>query len=58
MDERTGSLHLYRNRISEISSVDGQLCALKILADHASLAVTRRYIAGNGEARAKVMDLV
>ena len=42
----------------KFSSVDGSLRDVQMLAGHASLAVTQRYIEGDGEARAKVVELV
>ena len=42
----------------KISSVGGSLRDVQALAGHSSLAVTQRYIEGDGEARAKVVELV
>ena len=46
------------NAAKKISSVGGSLRDVQMLAGHASLAVTQRYIEGDGEARAKVVELV
>ena len=51
---RTFITHAARN----ISSVGGSLRDVQMLAGHSSLAVTQRYIEGDGEARAKVVELV
>ena len=42
----------------KISSVGGSLRDVQMLAGHSSLAVTQRYIEGDGEARTKVVELV
>ena len=42
----------------KISSVGGSLRDVQALAGHSSLAVTQRYIEGDGAARAKVVELV
>lgn len=42
----------------KISSVGGSLRDVQMLAGHSSLAVTQRYIEGDGEARVKVVELV
>jgi len=41
-----------------ISSVGGSLRDVQMLAGHSSLAVTQRYIEGDGEASVKVVDLI
>ena len=46
------------NAARKISSVGGSLRDVQALAGHSSLAVTQRYIEGDGEARAKIVDLV
>ena len=46
------------NAAKKISSVDGSLRDVQMLAGHSSLAVTQRYIEGDGEARMKVIDLI
>ena len=46
------------NAAKKISSVGGSLRDVQMLAGHSSLAVTQRYIEGDGEARAKVVELV
>ena len=48
-----------RMRLRKISSVGGSLRDVQMLAGHSSLAVTQRYIEGDGAARAiKVVELV
>ena len=46
------------NAARKISSVGGSLRDVQMLAGHSSLAVTQRYIEGDGEARIKVIDLI
>ena len=46
------------NAARKISSVGGSLRDVQALAGHSSLAVTQRYIEGDGEARVKIVDLV
>lgn len=46
------------NAAKKISSVGGSLRDVQMLAGHSSLAVTQRYIEGDGEARMKVIELV
>ena len=46
------------NAAREISSVGGSLRDVQMLAGHSSLAVTQRYIEGDGEARIKVVDMI
>ena len=46
------------NAAKKISTVGGSLRDVQMLAGHSSLAVTQRYIEGDGEARAKIVDLV
>jgi len=46
------------NAAKKISSVGGSLRDVQMLAGHSSLAVTQRYIEGDGEARVKVVDLM
>ena len=46
------------NAARKISSVGGSLRDVQALAGHSSLAVTQRYIEGDGEARVKVVELV
>ena len=46
------------NAARKISSVGGSLRDVQILAGHSSLAVTQRYIEGDGEARIKVVDMI
>ena len=43
------------NAAKKISSVGGSLRDVQMLAGHSSLAVTQRYIEGDGEARVKLM---
>jgi integrase len=46
------------NAAKKISTVGGSLRDVQMLAGHASLAVTQRYIEGDGEARRKIVDMV
>ena len=46
------------NAARKISTVGGSLRDVQMLAGHSSLAVTQRYIEGDGEARVKVVELV
>jgi len=46
------------NAAKKISSVGGSLRDVQMLAGHSSLAVTQRYIEGDGEARVRVVDLI
>jgi integrase len=46
------------NAARKISSVGGSLRDVQALAGHSSLAVTQRYIEGDGDARAKVVEFV
>ena len=46
------------NAAKKISTVGGSLRDVQMLAGHSSLAVTQRYIEGDGEARVKVVDLI
>lgn len=46
------------NAAKKISTVGGSLRDVQALAGHSSLAVTQRYIEGDVDARAKVVDLV
>ena len=46
------------NTARKISSVGGGLRDVQALAFHSSLAVTQRYIEGDGEARVKVVEFV
>ena len=46
------------NASKKISSVGGSLRDVQILAGHSSLAVTQRYIEGDGEARVKLVNLM
>ena len=46
------------NAARKISTVGGSLRDVQMLAGHSSLAVTQRYIEGDGAARAKVVELV
>ena len=46
------------NAARKISSVGGSLRDVQMLAGHSSLAVTQRYIEGDGEARIKVVDMI
>lgn len=46
------------NAAKKISTVGGSLRDVQMLAGHSSLAVTQRYIEGDGEARMKVIELV
>ena len=45
------------NAAKKISSVGGSLRDVQMLAGHSSLAVTQRYIEGDGEARQRVVNL-
>ena len=44
------------NAAKKISSVGGSLRDVQMLAGHSSLAVTQRYIEGDGEARVKLIN--
>jgi len=46
------------NAARKISTVGGSLRDVQMLAGHASLAVTQRYIEGDSEARQKIVDLI
>ena len=46
------------NAAKKISSGGGSLRDVQMLAGHFSLAVTQRYIEGDGEARVKVVDCI
>jgi site-specific recombinase XerD len=46
------------NAAKKISSVGGSLRDVQMLAGHSSIAVTQRYIEGDGDARIKAVDLV
>jgi integrase len=46
------------NAARKISSVGGSLRDVQMLAGHSSLAVTQRYIEGDGEAMTKVVDII
>jgi integrase len=46
------------NAARKISNVGGSLRDVQMLAGHSSLAVTQRYIKGDGAARAKVVEFV
>lgn len=46
------------NAAKKISSVGGSLRDVQMLAGHCSLAVTQRYIEGDGEARVKLINLI
>lgn len=46
------------NAARQITTVGGSLRDVQMLAGHSSLAVTQRYIEGDGEARVKVVELV
>ena len=46
------------NAARKISTVGGSLRDVQILAGHSSLAVTQRYIEGNSEASARVVQLI
>ena len=46
------------NAASKISTVGGSLRDVQMLAGHASLSVTQRYIEGDSEARQKIVDLI
>jgi integrase/recombinase XerD len=46
------------NAAKKISSVGGSLRDVQMLAGHSSLAVTQRYIEGDGEARVKLINLI
>lgn len=46
------------NAARKISTVGGSLRDVQALAGHSSLAVTQRYIEGDGEARRKIVELV
>ena len=46
------------NAAKKISSVGGSLRDVQMLAGHSSLAITQRYIEGDGEARVKVVDCI
>lgn len=45
------------NAAKKISSVGGSLRDVQMLAGHSSLAVTQRYIEGDGEARKRVVEM-
>ena len=46
------------NAAKKISSVGGSLRDVQMLAGYSSLAVTQRYIEGDGEARVKLVNLL
>ena len=46
------------NAARKIGSVGGSLRDVQMLAGHSSLAVTQRYIEGDGEARVKLINLI
>ena len=46
------------NAARKIGSVGGSLRDVQMLAGHSSLAVTQRYIEGDGEARMKLVDCI
>ena len=46
------------NAAKKISSVGGSLRDVQMLAGHSSLAVTQRYIEGDGEAKVKVVEII
>ena len=46
------------NAARQITTVGGSLRDVQMLAGHASLAVTQRYIEGDSEAQRKIVDLV
>jgi integrase/recombinase XerD len=46
------------NAAKKISSVGGSLRDVQMLAGHSSLAVTQRYIEGDGEARVRIVELL
>ena len=46
------------NVVGATNSVGGSLLDIQTLAEHSSLAVTQRYIEGDGAARVKVVELV
>ena len=46
------------NAARQITTVGGSLRDVQILAGHASLAVTQRYIEGDSEARRKIVELI
>jgi integrase/recombinase XerD len=54
----SGRRSFITNAAKKISSVVGSLRDVQMLAGHSSLAVTQRYIEGDGEARVKVVDLI
>ena len=54
----SGRRTVITNAAKKISSVGGSLRDVQMLAGHSSLAVTQRYIEGDGEARTKVVELV
>ena len=54
----SGRRTLITNAAKKISSVGGSLRDVQMLAGHSSLAVTQRYIEGDGEASVKVVDLI
>ena len=45
------------NAAKKISTVGGSLRDVQMLAGHSSLAVTQRYIEGDGEARVRIVNL-
>lgn len=45
------------NAAKKISTVGGSLRDVQMLAGHSSLAVTQRYIEGDGEARVRVVNI-
>ena len=54
----SGRRTLITNAARKISLVGGSLRDVQMLAEHSSLAVTQRYIEGDGEAQGKVVELV
>lgn len=54
----SGRRTLITTAVRKISSVGGSLRNVQMLAGHSSLAVTQRYIEGDGEARLKVVEML
>jgi integrase len=46
------------NAARKISTVGGSLRDVQMLAGHSSLAITQRYIEGDGQAKVKVMEVI
>ena len=52
------TLHLEQSAVRMISTVDGSLRDVQMLAGHSALSTTQRYIEADAEAQKRVVDLV